>query len=112
MAALAALQILRAGPTDLAPLWLGRSWKSCSLHILVLAAPVYLALIVMLRRLAPTRLALAGAATGLLAGAVGATVYGLYCTETAAAFVVTWYSLGIGACAGLGALVGERLLRW
>jgi hypothetical protein len=112
MAALAALQILRAAPTDLAPLWLGRSWKSCSLHILALAAPIYLALIVMLRRLAPTRLALAGAAAGLLAGAVGATVYGLYCTETAAAFVVTWYSLGIAACAGLGALAGERLLRW
>jgi hypothetical protein len=62
--------------------------------------------------MAPTRLGLAGAAAGLFAGGVGATVYGLYCEETAAAFVVVWYSLGMLACAALGAVVGRRLLRW
>ena len=79
---------------------------------MVLAAPVFLGVAWALRRLAPTRLAMAGAAAGLLAGAVGATVYGLYCEETAAAFVVTWYTLGIAVCATAGALLGPRLLRW
>jgi hypothetical protein len=112
MAVMATMGVLKTEPANLAALWLGHSWQSGSLRIAALAAPVYLAVIVVLRRLAPTRLALAGAAAGLLAGAVGATVYGLYCAETAAAFVVTWYSLGIAACAGLGALLGARLLRW
>ena len=112
MAALAAVQIARTPPTGVAALWLGHSWQGCSLRIIALAAPVFLGVIGVLRKLAPTRLALAGAAAGLLAGAVGATVYGLYCAETAAAFVVTWYTLGITACAGLGALLGGRLLRW
>ena len=112
MGALAVVQISRTPDAELAALWLGHSWQGCSLRIIALAAPVFLAVIGVLRRLAPTRLALAGAAAGLLAGAVGATVYGLYCAETAAPFVVTWYSLGIGLCAGLGALLGARILRW
>ena len=55
---------------------------------------------------------MAGAAAGLLAGAVAALVYGLYCEESSAAFVATWYTLGIGACACFGALVGPKVLRW
>jgi len=47
-----------------------------------------------------------------LAGGVGASVYGLHCPEMTAAFVVTWYSLGVAACAAVGALLGPRLLRW
>jgi hypothetical protein len=62
--------------------------------------------------MAPTRLRLAGAAAGLLAGGVAATVYGLHCQEMTAAFVVTWYSLGVAASVAVGALLGPRLLRW
>ena len=91
---------------------MGHSWDLCPFRIIVFGIPVFLALVWFLRRLAPTRLALAGAGAGLLAGALGATVYGLACTETAAAFVAVWYTLGIGACAGIGALLGPRLLRW
>lgn len=112
MVALAALQIARAAPSEAVPLWLGHTWRSCSFHIAVLAGPVFAAVVWSLRRLAPTRLAMAGAAAGLLAGAAGATVYGLYCEETAAAFVVVWYTLGIAVCTAIGALLGPRLLRW
>jgi len=112
MAALAVTQIARAGPGEAGALWLGHTWRSCSFRIVALAAPVFLGVVWVMRRLAPTRLAMAGAAAGLLAGAVGATVYGLYCEETAAAFVVTWYTLGVAACAAAGALLGPRLLRW
>ncbi len=112
MAVLAGVETARARPRELGDLWLGHTWQSCSLHIVALAAPVYLGVVWALRRLAPTRLALTGAAAGLLAGAAGATVYGLHCDETAALFVLTWYTLGVAACAVLGALLGTRLLRW
>jgi hypothetical protein len=81
-------------------------------RIFALAAPVYLALVWSLRRLAPTRLARTGAAAGLLAGGLAAAVYGLYCQESTAPFVATWYTLGVGACAAVGAGLGRWLLRW
>jgi hypothetical protein len=92
--------------------WMGHSWDLCPVRIMVFGIPVFLALTWFLRRMAPTRLVLTGAVAGLLSGALGATVYGLACTETSAAFVATWYTLGIAACAGIGALLGPRLLRW
>jgi hypothetical protein len=112
LAVLAGLETSRTAPTQLASLWLGQTWTECSFRIVALAAPVYLATLWVMRRMAPTRLGLAGAAAGLLAGSVGATVYGLYCEETTAAFVVVWYTLGVGCATALGALVGIRLLRW
>ncbi|HWC63691.1 MAG TPA: NrsF family protein, partial [Rhizomicrobium sp.] len=69
-------------------------------------------LLAALRRLAPTRLTLAGSAAGLVAGAGAATVYGFHCTEMAAPFILIWYTLGIGLAAGLGAMLGQRCLHW
>lgn len=112
MLALAAGQILSATPTDRVALWLGRTWKVCSPLILLLALPIYACLAAAIRRLAPTRPTLTGAAAGFAAGALAATLYGLHCPEQAAAFVATWYTLGIGAATGFGAITGRRLLRW
>ncbi len=113
LAMLAMKETMRTPAADMAHLWLGVSWNVCPFRILALAAPVLAGVfLAMMRMTAPTRPALAGAAAGLFAGAVGATVYGLYCQETAAAFVVAWYTLGVGACAALGAAIGARLLRW
>jgi hypothetical protein len=112
MLALAAGQILSAAPAARLALWLGHTWKVCSPLILLLALPVYASLIAAIRGLAPTRLALTGAAAGFAAGALAATLYGLHCPEQAAAFVATWYTLGIAAATALGAISGPRLLRW
>jgi hypothetical protein len=106
------VQLQAAPPQDYARLLLGNTWSACPFRIVALSAPVLAGLTLVLRRMAPTRLALAGAAAGLLAGGVGASVYGLYCQETSAAFVAVWYSLGVAAMAALGALAGPRLLRW
>ena len=62
--------------------------------------------------LAPTRPALAGAFSGLMAGAAGALVYAWHCPEMAAPFIATWYLLGIAGPAVVGALIGPVLLRW
>jgi hypothetical protein len=112
MLALGAGQILSAAPAGRLPLWLGHTWKVCSPLILLLAVPIYGCLIAAIRRLAPTRPALTGAAAGFVAGALAATLYGLHCPEQAAAFVATWYTLGIAAASVLGAAAGGRLLRW
>lgn len=112
MLALGAGQILAAPPAARLTLWLGQTWKICSPLILLLAVPIYAALVVAIRRLAPTHLASTGAAAGLAAGALAATLYGLHCPEQAAAFVASWYTLGIGAATALGAVTGRRLLRW
>lgn len=112
MLALGAGQIVLAEPTGRVALWLGHTWRVCSPLILLLAVPIYASLIVAIRGLAPTRPALTGAAAGFAAGALAATLYGLHCPEQAAAFVATWYTLGIAAATALGAIAGARLLRW
>ncbi|HZT04359.1 MAG TPA: DUF1109 domain-containing protein [Steroidobacteraceae bacterium] len=112
MIGLGAGQILAASSATRLDLWLGHTWKVCSPLILLLALPIYGCEVVALRALAPTRPAVAGAAAGLAAGALAATFYGLHCPEQAAAFVATWYTLGIAAATALGAALGARLLRW
>ena len=112
MLALGTGQIIAATPAARLALWLGHTWKVCSPLILVLAVPIYAGLILAIRRLAPMRLAVTGAAAGFVSGALAATLYGLHCPEQAAAFVATWYTLGIAAATTLGALTGPRLLRW
>jgi len=93
-------------------LWLGPSWRVCSGLIFGLSLPVAAALTLVARRLAPTRPRATGAVIGLASAATAAALYALHCPEMGAAFVLTWYSLGILASAGAGALLGPRLLRW
>jgi len=112
LAMMAMRETMRAAPGEVVPLWLGQTWAICPVRILVVGAPMFVAAFWLLRRMAPTRPALAGAAAGFFAGAMGAATYGLYCQESAAAFVVVWYTLGIVICAGLGAGLGRWLLRW
>jgi hypothetical protein len=91
---------------------MGGSASLCPIAIVTSAIPAFVAVLIVLRGMAPTRLTRAGMAAGLLAGGVGASVYGLWCRESTAAFVALWYTLGIVACGGIGALLGPLLLRW
>jgi hypothetical protein len=109
---LAAVVLVRAAPGERAALFFGDTWLSCPFNITLLAAPVFVAVLWALRGFAPTRLALAGAAAGLAAGAAGAAVYTLHCPELAAPFLGFWYVLGMLIPAALGALIGPRVLRW
>jgi hypothetical protein len=109
---MAAHTSMRAGGDRQAALWLGATWRQCPWRILALSAPIFLALTLAIRRLAPTRLAPAGAAIGLLAGGLAGAVYGLYCRENTAPFVAVWYTAGFAASALIGAVLGPRLLRW
>ena len=110
--ALAVLAMLDATPDERRALLLGQSWTVCPLNIGVLSIPVFTAALWALHGLAPTRLRLAGAAAGLLAGSIAALVYALHCPELAAAFIAVWYVLGILGPVAIGALIGPHVLRW
>jgi hypothetical protein len=91
---------------------LGQTWRVCPFAIAMLSAPVFIAIFWALRGLAPTRLRLAGAVGGLLSGAVATLVYCLHCPEMGVAFWGVWYVLGMLVPTAIGALFGQRLLRW
>lgn len=91
---------------------LGQSWRTCALNIGLVALPVFVAALLALRGLAPTRRVWAGAAAGALAGGFGAAVYALYCVEMSAPFVAVWYAVGVLLPTVAGALVGRRWLVW
>jgi hypothetical protein len=111
IALLAVLQMSAPG-ADMPGLVIGHSSRVCAPLVTLTALPTLAATFWALRRLAPTRLTLAGAGAGLFAGASGAFVYSFHCTEGAAPFIAIWYSLGIVVTTAIGALLGPRLLRW
>lgn len=106
------VDLARTPRSEWLAMWLGKTWMVCPWLVLALSAPIFVGLLWSFRRLAPTRMRAAGGAAGLAAGAFAATIYCLHCPEVSAIFVLTWYSLGILLAAGIGALVGPRLLRW
>ena len=109
---LAALSLVRTGEAPAAELIRGSSWAVCTFYITVISLPSFAAALWAMKGMAPTRLGLSGAAAGLLAGAMGAAVYALHCTEMEPVFLGAWYLLGMLVPAGLGALVGRWILRW
>ena len=112
LAAGALAQLAGADRAGWRVLWLGHSAPICPVAVLVLAVPALALAFAALRGLAPVRPRAAGAAAGLLAGALGAAGYALTCNELGLAFVLTWYTLGMALAAALGALLGPRVLRW
>ena len=110
---LAALAVLvHAAPAQRADLVFGETWNSCPFNIALISLPLLAALLWAMKGLAPTRLALAGASAGLLAGALAALVYALHCPESTAPFLAVWYVLGIAIPTLAGAVLGPRVLRW
>ena len=109
---LAVMTLAAASPQDRAPLILGHTAVVCPFLIALVAAPLFAALLVVMRSLAPTRLRWAGAASGFAAGSIGALVYTLHCPELAAPFLGICYLLGVLIPTAFGAWFGPRVLRW
>jgi hypothetical protein len=91
---------------------IGTNAMFCLKSIPFLAAAPLVAILLALRQGAPEHPALAGAAAGLLAGAIGAAFYATHCPDDSPLFVAAWYTLAITFVIGIGALAGRRLLRW
>jgi hypothetical protein len=109
---LATYLVLSAPADQRLAMILGSTWKICAPYIAFLSAPIFVASVWIIRQFAPTRLRLTGAMLGLFSGALAALIYSLHCPELAPSFIVVWYSLGMAIPAVVGALLGQRLLRW
>lgn len=81
-------------------------------YIPILAAAPFVALLYALRNGAPANPAAAGAAAGLVSGAIAASFYAAHCIDDSPMFLAIWYVIGIGLVTALGAVIGSRLLRW
>lgn len=112
IAAAVAMQLADASAATRETLVFGSTWAQCLIAISTTSIPAFVLLLLAFRRLAPLGLKASGFLAGLSAGAAASIVYALYCPETAAPFLLVWYSLGMLVPATIGALVGPRLLRW
>lgn len=90
----------------------GSNAMVCLVTVPILALAPLAALLAVLRSGAPASPALAGAAAGLLAASAGASLYAFHCFDDSPLFVITWYTLAAVPVILLGALAGQRLLRW
>jgi hypothetical protein len=108
----AILVVITAAPQDRLPLILGQSWRTCPFNILLLAVPGFIVIFQAVKGLAPTRLRLTGAASGLLASSIATVAYCFHCPEMSPAFWSIWYVAGMLLPAALGAVLGPLLLRW
>ena len=90
----------------------GSMSMACMTYIPILAAAPFVALLYALRNGAPAHPAAAGAAAGLVSGAIAASFYAAHCIDDSPMFLAIWYVIGIGFVTALGALIGSRLLRW
>ena len=109
----AAAQLARLAPGEIASAWLGRgSAILCPIRIMILSAPAFAGIVWGFRKLAPTNLHSAGLFAGLLAGAVGAAAYSLFCRSYSPVYILTWYGLGVSTVAAIGFTLGPRILRW
>jgi hypothetical protein len=112
LGAIALIEVAGVPADERRGLWLGQTALICPWIIAALAIPIFVAALWALRRLAPTRQRLAGFSAGCLAGAAAAGLYAIHCNETAAAFVVSWYTAGILLPGLVGVLIGPRVLHW
>ena len=109
---LAVVSLVAAAPQNRAPLIFGHTARVCPFLIALVAAPLLVALLWVMRSLAPTRLRWSGAASGFASGSIGALIYTLHCPELAAPFLGIWYLLGMLIPTAIGAWLGPRVLRW
>lgn len=91
---------------------IGQEWLTCLVAIPLLSLPTTLVMGAAMRRLAPTRLDLAGTLLGLASGGTAAFAFALHCQDDTAPFVALWYSLALGVSALSGRIFGPLLLRW
>lgn len=96
--------------------WLSRMIGSnavmCLLSIPFLSLAPLIALLWAMRTAAPASPVRAGAAIGVLAAACGSALYATHCFDDSPLFVATWYLLAAVPVVGLGAMAGNRVLKW
>ena len=91
---------------------IGDNPLGCFFSVLLLSLPILFAAMLVLRQGAPSRPQISGAMAGLLAGGITATLYTIHCPEDSLLYIAAWHVPAVVLLAGLGALLGNRYLRW
>ena len=91
---------------------IGNSVVQCLITIPLLAMPILLAQIAMLRRGAVTKPLIAGWLAGLTAGGIAAAIYAMVCIEDNPGFYGLWYSIDILIAGCIGIAMGKFALKW
>jgi hypothetical protein len=104
--------VVSTAPQYRLPVILGQTWRTCPFNILLLSVPGFIAIFWAVKGLAPTRLRLAAAISGLLASSTATVAYCFHCPEMSPAFWSVWYVAGMLLPVALGAVLGPKLLRW
>jgi hypothetical protein len=112
LVAAACATLAASSPAAWGDMIFGPQWAACLICIPLFALAPFASLIWALRKGAPTNLAWAGAAAGLVAGALGATAFAVHHAGGSIPFIAVWYGGAIVLCAAVGAILGPRLLRW
>jgi hypothetical protein len=112
LAGAVALEMSAVPPDHWSVSALGSMPGACMKYIPMLSVAPFVALLYALRRGAPASPTAAGAAVGLLSAAIGAALYAAFCVDDSPMFLAIWYVAGIGSVVAIGALIGNRLLRW
>ncbi len=94
------------------PRAMGSNSMACLVSITLLSLAPLTAAFYALRRGAPLRPGLAGAAAGLLASALAATLYAMHCPDDSPLFGAIWYTAAMAIVAIAGMFAGRHLLRW
>lgn len=94
------------------PTMIGTNALACIVYVPIISGLPLAVMILALRHGAPERPALAGAVAGLAAAGMAATFYATHCQNDSPLFLMAWYVLATIIVAGIGALLGARLLRW
>jgi hypothetical protein len=112
LAAAVGVELLLVPPANWAARAVGSNSRVCLAAIPLLSIAPLIGVLAALRAGAPRSPTVAGAVGGLLAGALGATLYATHCPDDSPLFVAIWYTLGLALVAVAGALAGRRVLRW
>ncbi len=90
----------------------GETWPHCLAAMTILSPLAFAGATFAMRVLAPVKLRRAGLVAGLFGGAVAMTAYAPFCPERGMLYLAVFYCLPILAMAGIGWLMGPKLLRW
>ncbi len=85
---------------------------ACMKYIPMLSLAPLAAILFALRHGAPANPSMAGAAAGLLAATIGATLYASFCVDDSPLFLAIWYVAGMAIVTAAGAIIGARVLKW
>jgi len=112
LAALATLEALVLDPARWASVAMGTNSLVCLTFVPLIGIGPLIAMLLTLRRGAPTRPGLAGAVAGLVAGGMAASFYAAHCPDDSPFFVAIWYTLAISMLVVVGAALGRLFARF